>query len=85
MEVYIPADLNAFIHRLVQDGRYESEEAVLIAAVRFLQERERQLDELRAELQPALDSLDRGEGVPLDFEDIKRRGRQRLADEGKTL
>ena len=33
-------------------------------------------EELRAEIQKGLDS---GEATPLDFDDIKRRGRERLA------
>ena len=34
---------------------------------------------LRAELQVGIDELDAGLGRPLDIEDIKRRGRERLA------
>jgi hypothetical protein len=37
------------------------------------------LAELKREIQKGLDSLERGEAVPLDAEDIKREGRRRLA------
>ncbi len=37
------------------------------------------LAELRAELQIGIDELDAGLGRPLDIDDIKRRGRERLA------
>ena len=53
-------------------------------ALRLLQVRRWRLEELRAEIQPALDRLDRGECIELDdeslagfFEDIKARGRAR--------
>jgi antitoxin ParD1/3/4 len=36
-------------------------------------------EELRREIQKGIDSLARGEGVPLDIEEIKREGRRRLA------
>jgi antitoxin ParD1/3/4 len=77
MTVSMPPDLNAFVHQAVTTGMYESEEAVIVAGLRLLQERERRLEELRAELLPALESLDRGEGKPLDIEDIIRRGHER--------
>jgi hypothetical protein len=37
------------------------------------------LAELKAELQIGIDELDAGLGRPLDIDDIKRRGRERLA------
>ena len=85
MVLSMPPDLDAFVHQAVSTGGYESEAAVIVAALRLLQERDRQVEELRAELRPALDSLDRGEGIPLDFEEIKIRGRQRLAAEGRKF
>jgi putative addiction module CopG family antidote len=85
MVLSMPPDLNTFVHQAVAMGAYESEEAMVVAALRLLQQRDKKLKELRAELQPALDSLDRGEGIPLDFEDIKIRGRQRLAEEGRKF
>jgi antitoxin ParD1/3/4 len=85
MTLSMPPDLDAFVHRAIATGVYESEEAVVVAGLRLLQERERHLEELREELRPALESLDRGEGIPLVFEDIKIRGRQRLAEEGRKF
>jgi antitoxin ParD1/3/4 len=83
MDISLPPDLEAFVHQQIEAGRYESEETVIIAALRLLQEHERKLEGLRAELRPALESLDRGEGLPLDMEDIIRRGRERLAVKDK--
>ena len=79
MTLSMPPDLDAFVHRTVAAGIYESEEAVVVAGLRLLQERERRLEELRNELRPALEELDRGEGKPLDIEDVIRRGEERYA------
>jgi antitoxin ParD1/3/4 len=83
MTVSMPPDLDAFVHQAVAAGLYESEEAVIVAGLRLLQERNRRLEELRAELRPALEELDRGEGKPLDIEEIIRRGHERLAVQKK--
>jgi antitoxin ParD1/3/4 len=83
MVLSMPPDLDAFVHQSVASGVYESEEAVLVAGLRLLQERERRLEELRAELRPALEELDRGEGKPLDIEDVIRRGEERYAQRQK--
>ena len=51
-------------------------------ALRLLEERDSlqamKLEALKADIQQGLDSLERGEGKPLDMEQIKARGRQLL-------
>jgi hypothetical protein len=55
--------------------------------LRLLQIRQRKLEQLRQMVRPAIERLDRGEGIVLEgdeelhvfFEDIKRRGQERLA------
>jgi len=81
MTVEIPADLQQFVHQIIADGSYKSEAEVVGQAIRLLEERQRRIKELRREIQPALDRLDRGEGIDLDedgldafFEDIKAHG-----------
>ena len=89
MTVEIPPDLQQFVHQVVDAGSYKSEAEVVGQALRLLQERQRRIEELRREIQPALDQLDRGEGIEIKdeeelrlfFEDIKERGRQRLEAE----
>ncbi|MGA2061690.1 MAG: type II toxin-antitoxin system ParD family antitoxin [Thermoguttaceae bacterium] len=66
----MPSDLDAFVHQAVASGAFASEEDVIVAALRLLQEREKRLEELRAELIPSIEELDRGEGKPLDIEEI---------------
>jgi antitoxin ParD1/3/4 len=79
MSASMPPDLDSFVHDAVATGMYESEEAVIVAGLRLLRERQRRIDELRDELRPALEELDRGEGKPLDIEAVIRRGRERSA------
>jgi hypothetical protein len=44
-----------------------------------------ELEQFKREILPALERVERGEsGLPFDVEDIKRRGRMRLAQEGIT-
>ncbi len=44
---------------------------------------QRDLERLRNELKPAIDRFERGEpAISLDIEDVKRRGRERLARQG---
>lgn len=89
MTVEIPPDLQQFVHQVVDSGSYTSEADVVGQALRLLQQRQRRIEELRREVQPALDQLDRGEGVAIKdeeelrlfFEDVKERGRKRLESE----
>jgi len=85
MTTEIPPEYQQFVQNMIGSGAFPTEAAVVGEALRLLQERERRLAELREELRPALESLDRGEGIDLDddslagfFEDIRTRGRQRL-------
>ena len=86
MTVEIPSDLQQFVHNVVDAGSYKNESEVVGEALRLLQERQKRIEELRREIQPALDQLDRGEGIEIKdekelrlfFEDIKKRGRERL-------
>jgi Arc/MetJ-type ribon-helix-helix transcriptional regulator len=78
----IPPEYQPFVQHMVSSGAFPSEAAVVGEALRMYQER---LDRLRAEIQPALDRLDRGEGIELDeesldqfFEDIKAEGQAEL-------
>ena len=82
----LPVDLEDFIRQELARGKYQSEADLVAEAVRLLRERERRLEELRKEIQPALEALDRGEYTEYDetslrdmFEDVKARGRIRLA------
>jgi antitoxin ParD1/3/4 len=84
----LPPDLQQFVQQEIARGDYSSEADVLAAGLRLLRERERRLQALRDEIRPALDRLDRGQGIELAdesldafFEDIVVRGDRRLQAE----
>lgn len=70
----------AFVESLVESGRFETPGDVVRESLRQMQAREAKLEALRAEIQKGLDS---GPGEEFDAktsaEDVKRRGRERLA------
>lgn len=80
MSVTIPAEFESFVERAVASGRYRSEDEVFANALRLLSERERRWLALRDDIQVGLDDIESGDVAPLDVEDIKQRGRQRLAE-----
>lgn len=61
-------------------GRLKSVDKVLREFREYLAEVER----LREEVRPALERSLRGESKPIDWEELKRRGRERLAEKGIT-
>ena len=74
MTVEIPPEFTDFVQGIIASGDYRSEAEVVVEALRVLQQREQRLQELRQEIQPALERLDRGEGKELDLEEVKARG-----------
>jgi len=82
-------DLERFVEQQIANGKYGTREEVLAAGLRLLQEREQELESLRAVVRVGLDELARGEGILLEdeearrafFEDIKQRGREALRAE----
>ena len=79
MSIAIPDDFKIFVSRGVASGRFRSEEEAVCEGLNLLREREQKLEALRADIRVGLDQLDAGDSGILDVEDIKRRGRQRLA------
>lgn len=61
-------------------GRLKSVDDVVGEFREYLAEVER----LREEIRPALERSLRGESKPIDWEELKRRGRERLAEKGIT-
>jgi hypothetical protein len=71
-----------FLRQQIQEGSVAPSPEESVEAFRAYQ---RDLSRLKRELQPGLDRCDRGEpGVTFDAEDVKRRGRERLAREAIT-
>jgi antitoxin ParD1/3/4 len=75
----------AFIESLIATGRYSTASEIIRDGLRMIEERERsreaKLEWLRAEIQKGLDSPAEEVDIKEWIEDVKRRGRQRLAAE----
>jgi hypothetical protein len=68
-----------FLGEQIQGGSVDLSPEESVAAFRAYQ---RDLERLRDDLEPAIGRRERGEPAsPLDIEDVKRRGRERLARE----
>lgn len=83
LNVSLTPHLEAFIHETVTSGRYQSASEVVRTALRLLaeheQERAARIERLRQEIQKGLDS---GPATPMttqDWEELKRRARERAA------
>src|SRR5687768_9325558 len=72
MSIQLPPDVEASIRQKVQRGQFSDEGQVMREALQLLDERERQLETLRAKIRIGLDELDRGEGAEWTPELIER-------------
>lgn len=57
MELNLPHDINDFVKDLVAQGRFDSEESVVVEGIRLLISREN----LRGTIQEGIDQLDNGQ------------------------
>jgi putative addiction module CopG family antidote len=76
MGITLPADLQSFVDQLVASGSYSSPEAVVREAMERLRNDQSRFQELKATFDEATAELERGEGKPLDFAEIKRKIRE---------
>ena len=80
MNISLTPHLEEIVKSKVDSGLYNSASEVMRDALRLLEERDQlrelRFEELRREIQKGIDS---GEATPLDMEEIKARGRKRLA------
>lgn len=87
MEISLRPEHERFIEQRIKSGKYADASAVIDDALGLLRITPRSLDELGEMLDVGIQQLDRGEGITLRneqelkafFDDIKARGRQRLA------
>lgn len=82
----LPPELGQFVEQQLALGRYQSEEELVVDAVRVLREVEAQQRQFHGDIQRGIDQLERGEAneYSLDqlrerFERLKDRTRQRIA------
>jgi putative addiction module CopG family antidote len=88
MEVHLTPDQEAFVRQGIESGRYHTQDDAVAEALALWEERERTRAEILAAVDAAEASLNRGEGIVITeqsmrdlAEDVKRRGRARLAAE----
>lgn len=86
MNVDLTPDQRALVRRAIETGRFSHEEEAVQEALALWEERERRRLEILASLDEAEASLAHGEGRPITeesmkalAEDVKQRGRARLA------
>lgn len=91
MEVQLTPDQKAFVRQAIQSGRISREEDAVKEALSLWEQRERARAEMLASIDEAEASLARDEGRVLTpesahelAEDVKDRGRARLAAERQT-
>jgi putative addiction module CopG family antidote len=91
MEVHLTPDQEAFVRQAIESGRLVREEDAVKDAMSLWEERERRRLEILAAVDEAEASLARGEGHAITqesmrelAEEVKRRGRARLAAEQQT-
>jgi putative addiction module CopG family antidote len=91
MEVHLTPDQKAFVRQAIESGRLVREEDAVKEALSLWEERERRRLEILAAVDEAEASLARGEGHAITqesmrelAEEVKRRGRARLAAEQQT-
>ena len=79
MNISLTPHLENLVKAKVESGLYNSASEVIREALRLLEQRDQlhstRLEELRAEIHKGINS---GASTPLNIEDIKARGRQRL-------
>ena len=92
MNVELTPDQRAFVQRAIESGRFSREEEAVQEALALWEERERRRFEILAMLDEADASLARGAGRAITeesmralAEEIKARGRQRLAPDRAKL
>lgn len=86
MGIELTPEQEAIITSRVNARMYESPTAMIDQALMLLEEREHQKAKERAfferEIKPSLESLDRGEGTPLDMNEIIAEANKRLDTQG---
>lgn len=86
-----PPDVQQFVRQEIARGNFRNEQELVVQAVRRLRDSEENFQRFRREVQEAVDSLDRGEGIELEndealgafFDEIEAEVHAELAAEKK--
>lgn len=89
MNVSLTPEIEQFIQRQVESGKYASADEVILAALRAFEEQERiykgRFEELRQEIMVGVEASERGEVVDGDiaFSQLEQKLEQRRAQSGE--
>jgi len=79
MNIAVPPEFVPFVDELVAAGSYPTRDDVVRDALAQMRDRRAKFESLKASVEEGIAELDRTGGAPLDFEEIKRKGREILA------
>ncbi len=80
ISISLTPEMNATLKEVVASGAYASTSEIMREALRDWEAKQLRKQEQMAKLRKMIqDGLDSGPAVPFDAEEIKRRGRERLA------
>jgi Arc/MetJ-type ribon-helix-helix transcriptional regulator len=83
MSYAFPAELQQLVQSELAKGVHASEDELLILALKALGEREQIFQQLRAEVQCRIESLERGEGIELEDAQALREFADEIKAEGR--
>ena len=81
MQIELSQHAQELIRRQLAGGAFESPRELVERALDFYDHHQPTMESLKAQIQEGLDDVAAGRVGPLNVEDIKRRGRERLAAE----
>ncbi len=67
----LPPDLEAYVEQKIASGQFRSRDELTVEAVRLFRDLEAKRQQLKSDIQAAIDEADRGLCEPLDVEAIK--------------
>jgi putative addiction module CopG family antidote len=79
MSISIPSEFEPFIGGLVEAGEFSNPQAVVSEALRRWRDDQARFESLKATFDEAIAELDHTGGTPLDFDEIRRKGRELAA------
>jgi Arc/MetJ-type ribon-helix-helix transcriptional regulator len=85
MTITYPPELDEFVKLELARGAFGSEEELVINAVSALREMKLRHEQLRGDVQAAIEQADRGEVAPLDMDAIKRELMDEIDELGQPL
>ena len=75
-----PPELEQFVQQELANGRYQSEDELVIDALTAFREMKQRHDDLRRDVQRSIEQADRGEVEPWDIDTILAEAHRRYAE-----